>query len=89
MPMPMDQIESLRLQGAYHGLRPGFRNFREEIVEFDTKLLDWNSFRKAGFQHLILEAFNINLQQVDGVVPIDRHLVRETRAGQRLATAGF
>jgi hypothetical protein len=81
VPVSMDQIESMRLQRAYRSLRLRLRYIGKEIVELDTNLLNRNAFLKATFQHFILETFNINFQEVDGIVPIDLHLTRETGAG--------
>ena len=89
MPVPMNQLESVRLQGAYHPLRLCPGNLREEIVELDTKLLDLNMFSKAAFQHLILETLNINFQQVDEIVAIRLHLTRKAGAGKGLVPAGL
>ena len=87
MPMPMNQIESLRLQGAYHSPRLRLRNLREEIVKLDTNLMDRDTLRKAAFQHLVLETLDINLQQVDEIVPMQFHLTRKAGAGMGLASA--
>ncbi len=87
MPMPMNQIESLRLQGAYHFPRLCLGNLGEEIVKLDTNLMNRDTLRKAAFQHLVLETFNINLQQVDEIVPMQFHLAGKAGAGMSLASA--
>ena len=71
MPMPMNQIESLRLQGAYHSPRLRLGNLREEIVKLDTNLMNRDTLRKAAFQHFVLETLDINFQQVDEIVPMN------------------
>ena len=81
VPVPMNQVESMRLQSPDHVFRLGFGDIWEEVVELDADLLDWNLCREAAFQHFILETFNINFQEVDGMVPIDLHLTGKTGAG--------
>src|ERR1700728_2684878 len=83
----MNQVKSVRIQGTNHlpCLCPG--DLCEEIVKLDAKLLNRNASRETAFQHLVFETFNINLQQIDGMVMVSLHLMRKAGALYCLAPA--
>ncbi len=69
-----ESIKSIRVEGAYHLLRFRLRDLGEEIVKLDANLPNRDAFGEAIFQYFVLEALNINFQQIDGIVPICLHL---------------